>query len=144
MSSKCTNNHNYSNYFEDMKIICKSSPISNCLCEVCEDKNNENNKKISDIFYYCSNCFKFFCLKHGESHNLLENHNIFFMKKFVEHDGTTVIGYCSNHNKNYCLKCIHMKITKKFEELNDEQIQNYEKEMKKNEEIFQEIETLNK
>ena len=146
MSIKCINNHYYSEPFEKMEMICKTGPISNYTCENCENETNE--KKKIPIFYYCSICFKFFCFKHGELHKLKENHKIFFNKKFdsicIEHNGTTVIGYCSNHNKNYCILCNHFEENnKKFDEkLNNIQIQYYENIMIKNEEIINEIENL--
>ena len=59
MSTKCTNEYNYSDSFEEKKKLCKVNPVSNCLCELCEDENNKNNKNNSNIFYYCSKCFKF-------------------------------------------------------------------------------------
>ena len=146
MSIKCINNHYYSEPFEKMEMICKTGPISNYTCENCENETNE--KKKIPIFYYCSICFKFFCFKHGELHKLKENHKIFFNKKFdsscSEHNGTTVIGYCSNHNKNYCMLCNHFEENnKKFDEkLNNIQIQYYENIMIKNEEIINLIENL--
>ena len=145
MSIKCINNHYYYEPFEKMEMLCKTGPISNYTCENCEFETNEK-KKIS-IFYYCSICFKFFCFKHGELHKLNENHKIFFSRKFdsicTEHEAT-VVGYCSNHNKNYCMLCDHFDENyKKFDEkLNDEQIQFYENIMNKNEEIIKEIENL--
>ena len=62
----------------------------------------------------------------------------------MEHDGTTVIGYCSNHNKNYCILCEHCnENNRKIDiELNDEQIKKYENDMNKNEEIIYEIDLL--
>ena len=101
MSFKCTNNHSSTKPFDEMQIMTKTNPISNHLCVLCE---NENNKKISNIFYYCSTCYKFYCFNHGEKHNLKEGHKIFLSKNFdsicTEHNGTSVIGYCTNHNKN--------------------------------------------
>ena len=55
MSSKCTNNHNYSKPFDEMQSMLKTNPISNSICDLCG-----NNKQLSNIFYYCSNCYKFF------------------------------------------------------------------------------------
>ena len=79
MSMKCTNNHNYSKTFDEMEKISKTNPISNYFCALCE---NENNKKLSNIHFYCSICYKFFCYKHGETHKLKEGHKIFFTKNF--------------------------------------------------------------
>ena len=105
MSTKCTNNHNYSKSFDEMLNIIKTNPISNYSCVVCE-----NEKNFSDVDYYCSDCYKFYCSKHGKTHNLKENHKIFFSKTFdnncFEHNNT-VVGYCKNHNKNYCIRCNH-------------------------------------
>ena len=137
ISTKCTNNHNYSIPFDEMQTL--SNPISNCICETCESNN---------IYYYCSNCYNFYCLSHGELHNLIQDHNIFFIKNFdsscTEHNGIFVVGYCKNHNKNYCVRCEHfIENNKKFdEELKDEDINYYEKEMKKNENIINEIELI--
>ena len=66
MATKCTNNHNYSNSFDELKKILTQHPIINNICEKCEIENK--NKKINDIYYYCSMCFKFFCSKHGKNH----------------------------------------------------------------------------
>ena len=145
METKCLNNHIYSKPFDEMQKLCKFSPISNCICENCEEKDK---KKLTNIFYYCSICYKFFCLKHGELHKLNAGHEIFLNKNLdsicFEHNGPTVIGYCPNHNKNYCLKCSHYKENNKKvdEELNDEEIKIYEKEIIKNENIINEINNL--
>ena len=132
MSTKCTNNHNYSKTFDEMEKISKTNSISNYSCPLCE-----NDKKLSNVYYYCSNCYKFYCIKHGETHNLKENHKIFISKNFdsscTEHNGNTVVGYCKNHNKNYCIRCNHFNENNKKidEELNDNEINYYENEMKK-------------
>ena len=125
MPMKCINNHYYSKTFNEMEKISKNNSISNYSCALCESENNIN---ISKVFYYCSNCYKFYCIKHGETHNLKENHKIFFTKNFdsccTEHNGNTVIGYCENHNKNYCFRCgCCGENNKKIdEELKDEEI----------------------
>ena len=62
MSMKCTNNHDYSNTFDEMEKISKTNPISNYSCALCE-----SDKKLSNIHYYCLNCYKFYCIKHGET-----------------------------------------------------------------------------
>ena len=132
MSMKCTNNHNYSKTFDEMEKISKTNPISNYSCALCE-----NDKKLSNVYYYCLNCYKFYCIKHGETHNLKEKHKIFFRKNFdsscTEHKENSVVGYCKNHNKNYCFKCNHFnENNRKIEdELNDDKIDYYENEMKK-------------
>ena len=104
MSMKCTNNHNYSKSFDEMEKISKTNSISNYSCSLCESE-----KKLSNILYYCSNCYKFYCIKHGETHNLKENHKIFLSKNFdsvcTQHNRISAIRYCSNHNKNYCFRC---------------------------------------
>ena len=131
-----------------MQNLCKKSPISNCFCETCENENKENKNKLSKMFYYRTNCFKFYCLNHGKSHNLNDGHNIFLNNNLdsicFEHNGPTVIGYCPNHNKNYCFKCSHFNENNKKidEELNDEQIKKYENEIIKNENIIKEINDL--
>ena len=141
METKCLNNHIYSKPFDEMQKLCKYSPISNCICDNCE-------QNLSNFFYYCSVCYKFFCVEHGKLHKLNIGHEIFLNKNFdsicFEHNGPTVIGYCPNHNKNYCLKCSHYKENNKKvdEELNDEEIKIYEKEIIKNENIIKEINNL--
>ena len=146
MSTKCTNNHKYSKPYEEMEMMCKSSPILNYTCELCEDY--KESKMFSNIYFYCSNCFKFFCLKHGETHSLKEGHKIFINKKLdsicTEHEGTTVVGYCKKHNKNYCILCQHFNENnnKIDEKLNEEQIKKYENENKNNEKIIKEMEIL--
>ena len=64
MSMKCTNNHNYLKTFDEMEKISKTNSIPNYSCSLCESE-----KKFSKILYYCSNCYKFYCIKHGETHN---------------------------------------------------------------------------
>ena len=147
MEIKCTNNHNYFKPFDEMKILCKSNKISKYSCFSCENKNEENKNNFS-VFYYCSNCFKFFCLKHGEIHSLKENHKIIFNNNFdnicFEHNKNSVVGYCKNHNKNYCIRCEHFNENERKidDELKNEEIKNFENEMKKNEEIVKKIEFL--
>ena len=57
MSTKCTNNHNYSKPFDEIENISKT--ISNYSCFLCQ---NENNKQFSKVFYYCSNSINFIVL----------------------------------------------------------------------------------
>ena len=47
METKCLNNHIYSKPFDEMQKLCKFSPISNCICDLCEEKD----KKIYLIFF---------------------------------------------------------------------------------------------
>ena len=128
-----------------MENISKIHSISNYSCVLCE---NENNKQLSNVYYYCSNCYKFYCIKHGETHKFKEGHKIFFTKNFdsccTEHNGNTVVGYCKNHNKNYCIRCNHFNENNKKidEELDDDKINYFENEMKKNENIIKEIDLL--
>ena len=106
MSMKCTNNHYYSKTFDEMEKISKTNPISNYSCALCE-----NDKKLSKFYYYCSNCNRFYCIKHEKTHNLKENHKKFISKNFdsncTVHNENIVVGYCKNHNRNYCIKCYH-------------------------------------
>ena len=145
MSIKCINNHTYSNTFDEMQKKCKINSILYYLCTICE---NENITSDSKNLYYCSKCYKFFCSKHAEIHKLKEDHKIFIIINFdnncFEHNGNSVIGYCSNHNKNYCLRCEHFEENSgKIEnELKDSDIIYYENEMKKNIEIIREIELM--
>ena len=39
MTTKCTNNHNYSNSFDEMKKMLTQNPIANNICEKCENEN---------------------------------------------------------------------------------------------------------
>ena len=148
MSTKCINNHTYSKPFDEMQKMSKIGINSKFNCDICLNESNENKNNFSNIYYYCSNCYKFFCLKHGEIHNLKEKHNILINQKLdsicIEHQQTNVVGYCKNHNKNYCLKCNHFKENNNLidEGINDNQIKYYENKMKKNEEILKEIELL--
>ena len=48
MSTKCTNNHNFSKSFDEMQILCKKSLISNYSCVLCAKENNK--KKILMFF----------------------------------------------------------------------------------------------
>ena len=87
-------------------------------------------------------------MKHGETHKLKDEHKIFYIRNFdnicFEHNGNTVIGYCNNHNKNYCVRCEHFEENNKKidEELKDSQINYYENEMNKNKQIINEIELI--
>jgi len=83
MSIKCitNDNHNDSKPFDEMEKMC-TYPISNNTCINCESENKEN-KKLSNIFFYCPKCLKFFCSKHGEIHNLKEKHEIIFIIKIL-------------------------------------------------------------
>ena len=147
MSTKCINNHSYNEHFEKMEILCKNSPLSKYCCSTCTSQNKANSH-FENIFYYCPVCYKFFCLIHGKEHNLKEDHNIFINNKFdsvcFEHDGTTVVGYCSKHNKNYCVFCRDFieNDRKINENLNNEQIKKYEIEMEKNEKIINELDMI--
>ena len=144
MSIKCTNNHSFSKSFNEMENICKLQNISNFNCNFCE---NEKKNKITDIEFYCSNCFKIFCYEHGKVHNLQENHKIFSIKKIdsicTQHNNT-IIGYCFNHNKNYCKFCEHCEENNKKidDQLNKDQIQKYQNQIKNNEDILKQIDIL--
>ena len=148
MSIKCITNddHNDSKPFDEMEKMC-TCPISNNFCINCKSENKEN-KKLSNNFFYCSKCLKFFCSKHGEIHNLKEKHEVFLNKNLnsicFEHNGKSIVGYCSNHNKNYCINCNHYNENNKMidEELNDNEIKKFEDEIKKNEKIIKEINLL--
>ena len=143
MTTKCTNNHSYSKPFDEMLKNTTKNPISNYFCFLCEKE-----KKISKIYYYCSNCYLFYCFEHGEIHKFKEGHEIFLSKSFdnkcFEHNGNSVVGYCKNHNKNYCVRCEHFKENNKKidEELSKDKINYFENAMKKNEKIIKEIELM--
>ena len=147
ISTKCTNNHCYNVPFEKMEMLFKTSPISKNICASCTNENRVN-LNLEKVICYCSVCYKFFCLIHGKEHNLKEDHKIIYNKKFdsicSEHDGTTTIGYCARHNKNYCVFCSDFieNDRKIKEKLNNEQIKQYEKEMDKNEEIINELDMI--
>ena len=89
-----------------------------------------------------------FFMKHGKKHNFIDDHKILFNSNFdnicFEHNGNSFVGYCLQHNKNYCILCEHFNENDKKidEKLNKEQIENYEKEIKNNEIIINEIEYL--
>ena len=119
-----------------MEMMCKSSQILNCLCESRDDF--KESKIFSNIYFYCSNCFKFFCLKHGKTHSLKEGHKVFINKKLdsicTEHEGTTVSGYCKKDNKNYCILCQHFNENNKInKKLMKNKLNKYENENKNNE-----------
>ena len=95
MTTKCINDHIYEKKpFLEMQNLCKSSPFSNCSCTSCKNEKKENSN-LSDIFYYCSNCFNFYCLDHGKTHSINKGHNIFLNKNFenncFEHNGINVV-----------------------------------------------------
>ena len=142
MSTKCTNNHNFLKSFDEMEKMCKKTYY---YCDNCQSENNQN---IDEILYYCSICYKFFCMKHGKIHKLKDNHKIIFSNNFdnicFEHNGNTIIGYCFNHNKNYCFLCDHFDENHRrfYEKIYVENIENYEKEINNNEKIINKIELL--
>ena len=146
ISIKCTNDHNDSKSFEEMLNLCL---ISNFSCFSCLNENRINYNNNEQILYYCSKCFKFYCFNHVSIHkNSNENHPIFFSNKIdsicFEHNGNSLVGYCFKDNKNYCLRCNHFyeNNRKIDEELNDDQIEKYEIQLTKNENIINEIELL--
>ena len=61
-----------------------------------------------------------------------------------EHNGNTIVGYCSKHNKNYCFLCNHFNENHKLidEKIKKEKINSYEIKIKNNEKIINEIELL--
>ena len=147
MKTKCTNNHNFNESFDKMQMMCKSIPKSKHFCAVCT-KDNKVNKN-DEILFYCSICFKFFCYNHGKNvHKLKDGHNFYFNECYdntcFEHQGNSLIGYCAEHNKNYCKRCTHFTENNKVfdEDLNEQQIENYEKEIAKNKQILKEIDSL--
>ena len=147
MKTKCTNNHTFVDNFDKMQMKCRTQK-SKYFCEICRNANKKNEFEQENL-YYCSKCYKFFCYNHGKNiHKLKEGHNIYFNECYdnicFEHNGTSVIGYCSNCNKNYCKRCTHFNENNKNvdEELNEQQIQEYEKEIKNNQNIINEIDLL--
>ena len=148
MTTKCINDHIYEKKpFLEMQNLCKSSPFSNSSCTTCKNENKENSN-LSDIFYYCSNCFNFYCLDHGKTHSINKGHNIFLNKNFenncFEHNGINVVGYCAIHNKNYCVRCSDFDENNRIVdvELSDEQINDYEIQMKQNKKLLKDMEVL--
>ena len=145
ISAKCTNNHFYSDKpFDEMKKMCIEYLIKNFVCATCESEKTKEKK--CDINYYCPTCFKFFCFEHGKSHDLKDEHKTFqFNENFnnvcYEHKGNSIIGYCFNHNKNYCIKCLHFNENNKKvdEELTDNEINKYENNNKNNEKIIEQL-----
>ena len=130
-----------------MQNLCKSSPFSYSSCNTCKNEKKENSN-LSDIFYYCSNCFNFYCLDHGKTHSINKGHNIFLNKNFenncFEHNGINVVGYCAIHNKNYCVRCSDFDENNRIVdvELSDEQINDYEIQMKQNKKLLKDMEVL--
>ena len=147
MKTKCTNGHTFNDDFDKMQMMCKSIPKSKYFCALCKKENKVN--KIDEILFYCSICFKFFCYNHGKNvHKLKDGHNFYFNECYdnacFEHQGNSLIGYCVEHNKNYCKNCIHFNENNKNieEELNVQQIEKYEKEIDNNKQILNEIDVL--
>ena len=145
MLTKCTNNHYYSKPFDEMEKMCKNSPITNFKCNVCENENKEYFNKLPNNLYYCSKCLIYYCLKHKNIHILEENHENFFIKNFdnicIEHNENNIVGYCCNHNKNYCFECNHFNENNQKTNfiIEDIDIKKYEEEIKKNEEIINQM-----
>ncbi len=148
MKTFCTNNHTFNEPFDKMQMMCKSVPKSKYFCSVCGKVKNDNPNQTDEIFYYCSICFKFYCYNHGKIHKLKDGHNIYFHDCFdnicFQHNGTSVIGFCREDNKNYCKRCECFGENKKNvdEELNVKQIEKYEKEIENNKKILKEIDDL--
>ena len=147
MKTKCTNNHTFIDDFDEMLMMCKSIPKSKHFCALCK----KDNKVIQndEILFYCSICFKFFCYNHGKNvHELKDGHDLYFNENYdnvcFEHKGNYLIGYCAEHNKNYCKICSHFNENNKNieEELNEQQIENYEKEIDNNKQVLNEIDVL--
>ena len=143
ITTYCTNEHVYCNIFDEMQIMCKTSPISNLICENCQIENKIN---FFGNYNYCINCYKTFCFEHGKIHVLKNCHKIFPINKIdticPEHNEEKVVGYCSNHNKNYCILCNHFNENEcKFEEkINKDEMEKYENELKTNVTFINEIE----
>lgn len=146
MKTKCTNNHVYNDSFDKLQSMCKNVAKTKYFCVICADA-----KKVApeEALYYCSVCFKFYCYNHGKNiHKLKDGHNIYFNDCYdnicFEHNGTSVIGYCSKCNKNYCKRCKHFEENNKNfdEELDEQQIKEYEKEITNNKNIINEIDVL--
>jgi len=150
ISTKCTNDHCYLNQpFDEMKKMCIEYPIKNFICVECENSKKEKNKKKYNINYYCSSCYQFFCIEHGDLHGLNSNHKTFIINEnfdniCYEHKGNSVIGYCINHNKNYCMSCCHFAENNKKvdEEMPDNEINKFENEMNKNKTILEQMENF--
>ena len=133
IKSNCTNNHSFEKTFNQFQILLNQNK-NKLKCSICEKKFFSN-----DLFYYCSNCFNFYCMNDGENHKMKEKHKIILNNKFdslcSEHEGNSLIGYCEKHNKNYCFYCSHFKENnnKNFDDFNENEIKNFENQMKINE-----------
>ena len=148
MKTHCTNNHTFNESFDKLQMMCKSVPKAKYFCSICGKAKKDPNQ-IEEKFYYCSICFKFYCYNCGNNiHKLKDGHNIYFNDCFdnicFEHNGTSIIGYCQKHNKNYCKRCECCGENKNFidDELNMQQIEKYEKEILNNQKILNEIDDL--
>ena len=139
-NTKCVNGHFLTGTFDQMQLKCKNNP--NYFCQICKNKNDQK-------LYYCPKCFKFYCYNHGKKvHDMKDGHKIYFNDSYdnicFEHNGNTLVGYCANDNKNYCLRCDHYEENnnKIDEELTKEQINKYEKEYDNNKKMIGEIDKL--
>ena len=148
MKTHCTNNHIFNEPFDKLQMMCKSVPKAKYFCSICGKTKKDPNQK-EEKFYYCSICFKFYCYNHGNNiHKLKDGHNIYFHDCFdnicFQHNGTSVIGYCQKHNKNYCKRCecFGENNNSLDDELNMQQIEKYEKEILNNQKILNEIDDL--
>ena len=146
MKTHCTNNHTFNEPFDKLQMMCKSK--AKYFCSICGKAKNDPNQE-EEKFYYCSICFKFYCYNHGKNiHKLKDGHNIYFNDCFdnicFEHNGTSIIGYCQKHNKNYCKRCECYSENNNSidDELNMQQIEKYEKEILNNQKILNEIDDL--
>ena len=147
MKTFCTNNHTFNGSFDKLQMMCKSK--TKYFCSVCGNVKKDNSNKKGEKFYYCPICFKFFCLNHGNKiHNLKDGHKIYFNDCFdnicFQHNGTSLIGYCQNHNKNYCKRCDCFDENNNTvdEVLNVQQIEKYENEIANNQKILKDIDDL--
>ena len=109
MYFKCINKKckkEISDNYEILNTECKKNSLNFVICCDCKKKRNIISKKLNN-FYYCFECFNFFCSDCCKFHEN-RNHKIIDLKNMdsicSEHN-LNFNKYCEFHEINLCNKC---------------------------------------
>ena len=98
----CSNNHEFNDEFNNLYKKSKIN-IDNIECKLC------NNKKLKNKFYICCICNNFYCkICKNEHRKKNNNHLCININKYdskCKIHNKDLIGYCNEHNMNYCEYC---------------------------------------
>ena len=141
MKIKCINNHEFTNSIKELENKIEEKSLNKIICNKCK----VNIKKELE-FFYCINCYENYCNECKNFHESKnKNHKLINIEMIdnncFEHENNSCIGYCFNHNKNFCKDCSHYKEIdiNLFEELNENEINNYQKNILNNENDINEL-----